>query len=45
MTNTSRETVTRALQVLYEQKILEKDDRRGILRSPEKLTALLQDHK
>lgn len=45
MTNTSRETVTRALQVLYEHDILEKDDRRAILRNPVKLRALVQEHK
>lgn len=45
MTNTSRETVTRALQVLYEQEILEKDGRRAIVREPEKLLHLMDEYK
>lgn len=45
MTNTSRETVTRALQVLYEQGIIEKDGRRAIVRLPERLAALMSDHQ
>lgn len=45
MTNTSRETVTRALQVLYGQAILEKDDRRAIVRAPDKLLQLMQEHR
>jgi CRP-like cAMP-binding protein len=44
MTNTSRETVTRALQVLYEQEILEKDGRRAILRRPDRLAELIREH-
>lgn len=43
MTNTSRETVTRALQVLYEQGVLEKDGRRAIVREPERLLALMRE--
>lgn len=44
MTNTSRETVTRALQVLYEQGVLEKDGRRAIVRLPERLLELMRAH-
>jgi CRP-like cAMP-binding protein len=40
MTNTSRETVTRALHVVYESGILEKDGRRTIIRKPEALIKL-----
>lgn len=42
MTNTSRETVTRALQLLHEQKVIEKDNRRIILRLPEQLNIIIQ---
>jgi CRP-like cAMP-binding protein len=45
MTNTSRETVTRALQVLYEQGIMEKDGRRSILRNPPRLLELIREHQ
>lgn len=45
MTNTSRETVTRALQVLYEQAILEKDGRRSIVRNPARLLELIREHQ
>lgn len=45
MTNTSRETVTRALQVLYEQGIMEKDGRRAIVRHPERLSELIREHQ
>ena len=45
MTNTSRETVTRALHVLYEQCILEKDGRRAIVRKPDHLSQLMREHQ
>lgn len=45
MTNTSRETVTRALQVLYEQGIIEKDGRRAIVRLPQRLAELMREHQ
>jgi len=45
MTNTSRETVTRALHVLYEQCILEKDGRRAIVRKPDDLIQLMREHQ
>ena len=45
MTNTSRETVTRALQVLYEKGIMEKDGRRAIVRHPERLSELIREHQ
>ena len=45
MTNTSRETVTRALQVLYEQGIMEKDGRRSIVRDPARLLELIREHQ
>lgn len=45
MTNTSRETVTRALQVLHEQGIIEKDGRRVILRNPVRLLELIREHQ
>ena len=37
MVNTSRETVSRALQVLLQKKVVEKDMRRLIVRQPELL--------
>lgn len=37
MANTSRETVTRAIQFLNDEKVIEKDNRRLIIRFPEKL--------
>ncbi len=45
MSNTSRETVTRALQVLYEQGVLEKDGRRGIIRELDRLLELMREHQ
>lgn len=45
MTNTSRETVTRALHALYEQGILEKDGRRAIVRKPDDLSQLMREHQ
>ncbi len=45
MTNTSRETVTRALQVLYEQGVMEKDGRRAIVRDPSRLLELMREHQ
>ena len=45
MTNTSRETVTRALHVLYDQCILEKDGRRAIVRKPDHLAQLMREHQ
>lgn len=44
MTNTSRETATRAMNTLAEQGIVEKDGRRVILRDPAKLVDLIQRH-
>ncbi len=45
MSNTSRETVTRALQVLYEQGVMEKDGRRAIIRDPALLQNLMREHQ
>ncbi len=45
MSNTSRETVTRALQVLYEQGVIEKDGRRAIIREPQLLQNLMREHQ
>jgi CRP-like cAMP-binding protein len=42
MANTSRETVTRALHVLFEQAVIEKDNRRLIVRKPVQLQELIQ---
>lgn len=43
MANTSRETVTRALLNLHQQGVIEKDNQRLIIRSPEKLGHLLAE--
>lgn len=45
MSNTSRETVTRALQVLYEGVVIEKDGRRAIIREPARLQELMREHQ
>lgn len=42
MANVSRETVSRALQVLKQAQVLEKDNRRLIVRKPEVLAALAE---
>lgn len=44
MANTSRETVSRALHVLIQKKIVEKDLRRLIIRQPEVLKAMASTH-
>jgi CRP/FNR family cyclic AMP-dependent transcriptional regulator len=41
MVNTSRETVTRALHVLFEQAVIEKDNRRLIVRKPQLMQELI----
>lgn len=41
MANTSRETVSRALNVLIQQGVIEKDARRLLIRHPEQLQALI----
>lgn len=41
MANTSRETVTRAIQILNDEKVIEKDNRRLIIRFPEKLNIII----
>ncbi len=43
MINSSRETVSRALQTLFEQGVLEKDNRRLIIRRPEDLKKMAQE--
>lgn len=43
MANTSRETVSRALQVLIQNGVVEKDLRRLIVRKPEQLKAMILD--
>lgn len=43
MINSSRETVSRALQILFEQGVLEKDNRRLIIRQPEQLKKLAEE--
>lgn len=43
MVNSSRETVSRAFQVLFEQGVLEKDNRRLIVRDPKRLAQLSQE--
>ncbi|MFN5446418.1 MAG: Crp/Fnr family transcriptional regulator [bacterium] len=45
MSNTSRETVTRALHVVFENGILEKDGRRTIVRQPEALMQLIRENR
>lgn len=42
MANTSRETVTRAIQILNDNKVIEKDNRRLIIRFPDKLNIIIQ---
>ncbi len=42
MVNTSRETVTRAMQILNDEKVVEKDNRRLIIRFPDKLHVIIQ---
>ena len=42
MANTSRETVTRAIQVLNDEQVVEKDNRRLIIRFPDKLHVIIQ---
>lgn len=42
MVNTSRETVTRAMQVLNDEKVIEKDNHRLIIRFPNKLHLIIQ---
>lgn len=42
MVNTSRETVTRAFQVLNDEQVVEKDNRRLIIRFPDKLHIIIQ---
>lgn len=42
MVNTSRETVTRAMQVLNDEQVVEKDNRRLIIRFPNKLHFIIQ---
>ncbi len=41
MANTSRETVTRAIQILNDEKVIEKDNRRLIIRFPDKLNIII----
>lgn len=43
MINSSRETVSRALQVLFERGVLEKDNRRLIIRRPEELKKMVEE--
>lgn len=43
MANTSRETVTRAIQILNDEKVIEKDNRRLIIRFPEKLNIIIHN--
>ncbi len=43
MINSSRETVSRALQILFEQGVLEKDNRRLIIRQPEQLKKMAEE--
>lgn len=42
MSNTSRETVTRALQTLHDQNVIEKDNKRIIIRFPDRLHIIIQ---
>lgn len=42
MANTSRETVSRAMQILNDEQVVEKDNRRLIIRFPEKLHIVIQ---
>lgn len=42
MVNTSRETVTRAMQILNEGKVVEKDNRRLIIRLPDRLNFIIR---
>lgn len=42
MANTSRETVTRAIQVLHDEQVVEKDNHRLIIRLPDKLHIIIQ---
>jgi CRP/FNR family cyclic AMP-dependent transcriptional regulator len=42
MVNTSRETVTRALHILFEQGVVEKDNRRLIVRNLEQMQAIIR---
>jgi DNA-binding transcriptional regulator YhcF (GntR family) len=42
MVNTSRETVSRAFQVLNDEQVVEKDNRRLIIRFPDKLHIIIQ---
>ena len=43
MINSSRETVSRALQILFERGVLEKDNRRLIIRRPEELRKMVEE--
>jgi CRP/FNR family transcriptional regulator, cyclic AMP receptor protein len=45
MVNTSRETVTRALHILHESAIIEKDNQRMIVRQPQKLNSMAMENE
>ncbi|MEY4717678.1 MAG: hypothetical protein RL563_296 [Pseudomonadota bacterium] len=42
MVNTSRETVTRAFQLLQDEKVIEKDNKRLIIRFPDRLSIIIE---
>jgi len=42
MANTSRETVTRAFQLLQDEQVIEKESRRLVIRFPDKLNIIIQ---